>query len=215
MASFQSPGGGASPGGGGGSSSQGSAPAILPKSPLDLPLSSRRKEVSLSAFSLVFSELVQHQRARVESINDLEARLEASGRDVGARLGEALAARERPGKRETRLITMLQFVSGPCWRVLFGRAADSLERSTENEDEYLIHDRTPITNTYVSVPPDLGQLNCAAYIAGIVGGILEASGFESRCSAHHLSVEDGESAGAASERTVIVIRFLNLNERQR
>lgn len=41
----------------------------------------------------------------------------------------------------------------------------------------MIHENEPLTNTFISVPPDLGQLNCAAYIAGIIRGILTSGGF--------------------------------------
>jgi hypothetical protein len=57
--------------------------------------------------------------------------------------------------------------------------ADSLERSTENEDEYMIHEREPITNAFVSAPADMSQLNCAAYIAGIISGVLNGASFVS------------------------------------
>jgi hypothetical protein len=40
-----------------------------------------------------------------------------------------------------------------------------------------IYDKEPVTNTYISVPPKLGHLNCAAFIAGIVNGILDGAGF--------------------------------------
>lgn len=43
----------------------------------------------------------------------------------------------------------------------------------------MIHDSSPVTNTYISVPNDLGQLNCAAYIAGIIAGILDSAKFVS------------------------------------
>ena len=49
----------------------------------------------------------------------------------------------------------------------------------EDEDEYMIHESNPITNTFVSVPSDLGQLDCAAYIAGIISGILDSAKFVS------------------------------------
>ncbi len=95
---------------------------------------------------------------------------------------------------------MLQYISNVAWKYLFGKTADNLERSTENEDECkiififncfkiiiyvlslildMIHENAPITNTFVSVPPDMGQLNCAAFIAGIIAGMLDSSRFVS------------------------------------
>jgi hypothetical protein len=47
----------------------------------------------------------------------------------------------------------------------------------ENEDEYMIHENSPITNTFVSVPSDMGQLNCAAYFAGLIAGVLDIKKF--------------------------------------
>lgn len=41
----------------------------------------------------------------------------------------------------------------------------------------MIHEREPITNTFVSAPADMGQLNCAAYVAGIISGILNGASF--------------------------------------
>ena len=52
---------------------------------------------------------------------------------------------------------------------MFNKNADTLERAMEDEDEYMIHESNPITNTFVSVPSDLGQLDCAAYIAESLG----------------------------------------------
>jgi len=110
-------------------------------------------------------------------------RLEEAGYGVGHRVLELLAFRERQYRRETKLIGVLQFVSSTVWKALFNKVADSLERSTENEDEYMIHEREPITNAFVSAPADMSQLNCAAYIAGIISGVLNGASFVSLCGA--------------------------------
>ena len=91
--------------------------------------------VSLSAFSLLFSELVQYCQNRVTSVSDLERRLEEAGYGIGQRVGELIACRERLTKRETRVVNMLQYVSNTIWKHLFNKVADNLERSTENADE--------------------------------------------------------------------------------
>jgi hypothetical protein len=86
-------------------------------------------------------------------------------------------------------------VSNNIWRQLFNKAADSLERSTENEDECkeksslfrkcviiildMIGEAMPVTNTFVSVPADMGDFNCASFIAGIIAGVLDSSKFVS------------------------------------
>jgi hypothetical protein len=43
----------------------------------------------------------------------------------------------------------------------------------------MIHEAAPVTNQYISVPPDLGHLNCAAYVAGVAAGILDGANFVS------------------------------------
>jgi hypothetical protein len=106
-------------------------------------------------------------------------RLEEAGYGIGLKLVELIGIRERATKRETRLVNMLQYVSNVIWRHLFNKAADNLERSMENEDEYMIHENSPITNTFVSVPSDMGQLNCAAYFAGLIAGVLDSTRFVS------------------------------------
>mmetsp|Transcript_15167 Transcript_15167/g.22361 ORF Transcript_15167/g.22361 Transcript_15167/m.22361 type:complete len:227 (+) Transcript_15167:239-919(+) len=148
--------------------------------------------VSLSAFALLYSELVQYHQSRVASISELERRLESAGYGVGLKVLEMLAFRARESKRETRLMSILQFVSSSVWKSLFGKAADSLERSIDHADEYMIVDYEPVTSTYVSVPPDLGQLSVDAYISGIIAGVLEGSGFPARVTAHSVQVEEGE-----------------------
>ncbi|GAB9473703.1 hypothetical protein Gpo141_00010851 [Globisporangium polare] len=169
---------------------------------LDRPLSRGKNEVSLSAFSFLFSEMVQYFQGRVQNISDLESRLDDAGFGVGVRVVELLCHREKSGRRETRLINMLQFIVSTCWKALFGKAADALERSTENEDEYMIHELEPLTNKFISVPPDLGQLDCAAYIAGIIRGVLTSSGFPAQVSAHAVEVGNGQR-----DKTVFLVKF--------
>ena len=48
------------------------------------------------------------------------------------------------------------------------------------EDEYMISDYDLFVNKFISVPKDMGQLNCAAFVAGIVKGTLEGAGFPAR-----------------------------------
>jgi len=162
-------------GGRGGSSSEGSA-------------------VSLSAFAYVYSELVQYHQGRAASISELERRLESAGYGVGLKVLELVAYRTKETKRETRLMSILHFVSSSVWKALFGKSADSLERSIDHADEFMIVDYEPITSTFVSVPPDLGQLSADAYVSGIIAGVLDGAGFSARVTAHSVNVEEGEYA---------------------
>jgi Transport protein particle (TRAPP) component len=101
--------------------------------------------VSLSAFAYVFSEIVQYHQSRVDSISELERRLESTGFAVGLRVLELLAVRSKEYKRETKLMNLLQFISTTVWKNLFGKPADSLERSIDHADEFMIIDYAPIT----------------------------------------------------------------------
>ena len=51
--------------------------------------------VSLSAFAYLYSELVQYHQNQVDSISELERRLESSGFGVGLKVLELLAYRQR------------------------------------------------------------------------------------------------------------------------
>lgn len=85
-------------------------------------------------FAYLYSEVVQYHQNRVDSISELERRLEATGYGVGLRVLELLAYRSREYKRETKLMNLLQFVSTVVWKALFGKPADSLERSSKSFD---------------------------------------------------------------------------------
>jgi hypothetical protein len=61
--------------------------------------------------------------------------LEEAGYGVGQRVLELVAVREKYSRRETRVVQILQYISNNIWKYLFGKNADSLERSMENEDE--------------------------------------------------------------------------------
>lgn len=96
---------------------------------------------------------------------------------------------------------ILQFISSTVWKALFGKAADSLERSIDHVDEYMIVERDPITSTFISVPSDLGQFSADAYVSGIIAGILEGAGFPARVTAHSVRMEEGEKVIAANNTT--------------
>ncbi|KFW12005.1 Trafficking protein particle complex subunit 5, partial [Fulmarus glacialis] len=93
-------------------------------------------EVSLSAFALLFSELVQYCQNRVYSVAELQAKLARLGHQVGLRVLDALVAREKSGRRETKDLNVLLFVKGPVWRALFGKEADKLEQANDDDKTY-------------------------------------------------------------------------------
>lgn len=77
---------------------------------LERSLARPRTEVSLSAFALLFSEMVQYCQSRVYSVSELQARLADMGRGVGASLLDLLVLREKSGKRETKVLNILLFI---------------------------------------------------------------------------------------------------------
>ncbi|XVE71118.1 hypothetical protein DITRI_Ditri10aG0124700 [Diplodiscus trichospermus] len=141
---------------------------------LDKPLGKGKQEVSLSAFAFLFSELVQYNQTQVDNIAELERRLEDAGYAVGARVLELLCHRDKGNRRETRLLGILSFVHSTVWKVLFGKVADSLEKGTEHEDEYMISERELLVNKFISIPKDMGTFNCGAFVAGIVRVMLHS-----------------------------------------
>lgn len=125
---------------------------------------------------------------------------------------------------------MLHLINGPVFKSLFGRAADGLEQSIEDEDEYRILDRSPLTNRFANMGKNsqMGNTNCAAFIAGMIEGILCSAKLYAKVTAHLYGDEEGgaggaantgvtetvdaaategESPGAASTTTIYVIKF--------
>jgi len=112
-------------------------------------------------------------------------------------------------------MNVLQFVSANVWKSLFGKPADSLERSIDHADEFMIVDYEPLTSTYVSVPSDLGQLSVDAFLSGIVAGVLDGAGFSARVTAHSVTLEEGETSYGSSnsslpprrDKAVFLVKF--------
>ncbi|KAF8538149.1 NO signaling/Golgi transport ligand-binding domain-containing protein [Trichophaea hybrida] len=162
----------------------------------------QRSELSKASFSFLFSEMIQYAQKQVSGIQDLEKKLNQQGYSIGQRLLELLLHREgRSAKREVRVLGILQFVAQTLYRHLFGKPADGLEKSRENEDEYMLIDHDPAVNSYISVPREMSQLNCAAFVAGIIEAVLDGSLFPSRVTAHSVPTDQFPM------KTVFLIKF--------
>ncbi|KAH7438572.1 hypothetical protein KP509_04G021000 [Ceratopteris richardii] len=161
------------------------------------PRDARTWQVSLNAFAFLFSEMVQYNQTRVDNIAELEHRLEHAGYGVGLRMLELLCHREKKRSKASwnSLICPQHPMEIALWK-------DSLEKGTENEDEYMISEKELLVNRFISVPKDMGAFNCGAYVAGIVKGVLDGSGFPARVTAHFVPVE-----GQPRPRTTILIKF--------
>lgn len=77
---------------------------------LERSITRPKTEVSVSAFALLFSEMVQYCQSRVYSVSELQARLADMGQGVGASLLDVLVMREKNGKRETKVLNILLFI---------------------------------------------------------------------------------------------------------
>lgn len=65
----------------------------------------------------------------------------------------------------------------------------------------MLIDHDPVVNSFISVPREMSQLNCAAFVAGIIEAVLDGSLFPSRVTAH--SVPNESFPG----KTVFLIKF--------
>ena len=65
----------------------------------------------------------------------------------------------------------------------------------------MISDNDPLVNQYVSVPKEMSQLNCAAFVAGIIEGVCDGAGLTARVSAHNSGTEMWPG------KTVFLIKF--------
>ncbi|KAJ3140463.1 TRAPP subunit trs31 [Physocladia obscura] len=191
------------------SSVGGTAAATAPTAPhiLDRNLAkTRTSETSLSAFAYVFAEMIQYSQKRVSGVEDLEKRSVGSrllspflanfGHRVGLRELELTLWREKNPKRETRVLQMLIFINSVIWKSLFGKPADSLQKSTDNEDEYMLTDNDPVILKYISLPKELGSFNAGAFMAGIVEAVLDGCHFVSS-SVNYLGVDTDKKKKAS------------------
>lgn len=119
-----------------------------------------------------------------------------------------------PKTRPTKVLSLLQFIHTTLWRHLFGRHADALEKSSSNATEYMITDADQLVNRFISVPADSSQLNCAAFVAGIIEGVCDAAGFPTEGVTAHWVTDDDDRDGSSKTnvatvqgKTVFVIRF--------
>lgn len=159
--------------------------------------------ISISTLAFLFCEIVSWARRLSTSIQDLESRLNSLGYLIGQKYLELVKLREgmKYGKRENKILEILQFIHGPFFRAIFGRTANELEKSQNNDDEYMIIDKTPLLARYISIPRDYKDLNCSAFVAGMIEGALDLSGFHATVIAHSSPLEE------FSQSTTYLIKF--------
>lgn len=62
-------------------------------------------------------------------------------------------------------------------------------------------------NKYISVPKDYGDLNCAAFSAGIINGVLNSAGFKANVSVKVLAQKGDSDALNTQPLTIYYIKF--------
>lgn len=151
--------------------------------PLDRPLGKPKYEINLSAYALLFSEMVQYCQNRSTTIQELQERLAELGRHVGERIVDLTVLRDRLTKREIRIVQVLMWIRKDLWRVLFGKDADNLEISNEDPDTYYLMDSDLLVIKFISLPRDKAGLNCASFVAGLLEAVLESMHFAAKVTA--------------------------------
>ena len=160
-------------------------------------VSKPKGEINMSWFSFLFSEIIQYLQKH-DSDKDIEQSLTDFANPIGERVLELAMFREKmKGKRYTNIVDVLHFIHSPVWKLLFGRQADGLEQNSDEDDEYWLRDDQPVTNKYIWTK---SKINWAAFIAGIIEGILWAIEFPAKVSAHFWDDNDPNT-------TVYVIKF--------
>ena len=187
----------------------------------DVPVNRRRNtELSRASFAYLFSEMITYAQRKVTGITDLEKRLNIQGYPIGLKLLDLLLYRSPTpfastgssaanNLRPTAILPLLQFISTTLWKSLFNRPADALERSQEAKDEYMITDNDPLVNAHISVPKEMNQLNCAAYVAGIIEGVCDGCQFYAKVTAHSVGEDEGGEGTRQMwpGKTVFLIKF--------
>lgn len=163
-------------------------------------------EISLASFSYLFNSLITYHHAKSGSVSEIETRLNRAGYPIGIKMLDLLLYRQpsRTAARPTRMLDLLQFIHGTLWRALFNRSASALEQSNTKKNEYMIIDNEPLVNTFISIPKEMSQLNCAAFIAGIIEGMCDAAGFSTDGVTAHWA---GEGDEMWPGKTIFLLRF--------
>ncbi len=160
-----------------------------------------KTEIPISLFSFLFSEIVQYilSKSDEEKDFDIEEKLSSFGYSIGEKVLELCSFREKGFKRETKIVSILQFIHNNVWKMLFNKQADGLQKSTDDPDEYRIIENTPLVNKFITLQKG-NSLNCASIFAGVIEGILNSADFRCKVSAFFYDI-DGQS------KTYYIIKF--------
>ena len=152
-------------------------------------------------FHYLYSEIILYIKDQSKGITEIEKKLSMMGNDIGRRLCELYHMKMKVTHLEGDMLSMLNFISNDLWRKLFDKAADGLEKST-NEDvvEYMIIDNDPFTNQFISMPKGLEKMSCASLIGGIIESFVNGNGFKVSVTSFNVP------ADGWSNRTVFLLK---------
>ncbi|KAL8444728.1 hypothetical protein Emag_005357 [Eimeria magna] len=148
------------------------------------------------------------------------------GLRVGYKALDLIIYRERHNRREIRLLSILTFVATCVWKTLFGHSVELLKAQDSELESAppaaaaaaataataynMLNDKNLLLNRFISVPRDMQRVNCGAFAAGIIEGILCSAEFPAAVSAH--TVEEGQGV---TYTTFLIKFFPQVLERQR
>lgn len=174
-----------------------------------------KPSVSLSVFGFLFSEVVKAlleetaaQKREGRGEVEFEALLQQFAHPIGAKALELCAWREKGHKQDLKVVHILQFIHNNVWKSLFGKPADGLEQSYQDDeeqkggrnDEFRIIDFNVLPDRFISGY----SLNTASFVAGIIEGLLIAAEFPAKVTAVHF--EDPNNPDRP-DSTIFVIKF--------
>eukprot|EP00834_Sanchytrium_tribonematis_P005086 NODE_286_length_10728_cov_0.553298.p8 type:complete len:196 gc:universal NODE_286_length_10728_cov_0.553298:10486-9899(-) len=168
---------------------------------LSRPITDKPKQVSLSVFVLLYSEIIRYHQDRVKGIQDLESKLHDIGYQIGQRIYEVLVYVNK-FKRDNNILTLLSFLHGTLWQYLFQKKADALEKSSEHSDEYMISDNNLVISKFISPPKEMSSFSSGALVAGIIESFCDQARFPARVTAHNVPIE------GFPQRCTILIKLL-------
>jgi hypothetical protein len=172
-----------------------------------------KHEISISSISFLFMQIIQINLKNSKSLLDLERKLNNLGYSIGLKFLELSSLRENfknnisssaksnLSQRNIKILQILQFIVSNIWLNLFDKKADSLEKSSDHENQFMIIDNNPIMTRFISLPKEYESLNCESFVAGIIEGILDLAYFNCEVSAHSVPQE------SFPNRTIYLIKF--------
>lgn len=163
----------------------------------------QKKEVSESAFLFLFSEMVQYCLKKDKST--LAEQLEELGYPIGPKFLELLCFRDKGCKKELKIVEILFFISKSLWPCAFNKTISSIEQHAEYNHMYMLKEENSLCNRYACLHRGQKSVNCSAFAAGLVEGLLNAAGFSCRVIAYFDS-DDGKGENF-EEKTTYVIYF--------